>query len=67
MEASSCHTSSLNRVVLDIEKSVSKATLSIALTAYTTGKKVDIDTYSDCIDGVSMVRKFYFFWQCSRV
>ena len=60
LEATACHTATLNRVVLDLDKDISKATLSLALTAYTTGTKVSLDTYDVCIDGFTTLRNFYF-------
>ena len=60
MAPSSCHTTALNRIALDMSKDVSKATLSLALIAYTTDRDVSFDTYGTCIDGVSEVRNFYF-------
>lgn len=60
IEPTSCHTSALNRVVFDLNKDVSKITMSMVLTAYTTGKTVDIDTYNSCISGWSTVRNLYF-------
>ncbi len=60
MGPSACHTASLDRVIFDLSKPVSKAAMSLALTAYTTGKTVDIDTYADCLNGWSVVRNLYF-------
>ena len=60
MGPSACHTANLDIVVFDLSKSVSKAAMSLALTAYTTGKTVDIDTYAECVSGWSTVRNIYF-------
>lgn len=56
----SCHTGPANRVIWDLNVPASQAALSLALTAYTTGKKVDVNAYDTCIDGMSTVRNLYF-------
>ena len=59
-EIASCHVGPKNRVIWDLDDVASRAALSLALTAYTTGKKIDIDAYGTCIDGMSTVRNTYF-------
>jgi len=56
----SCHTGPSDRVVWDLNDVASKAALSLALAAYTTGKIVEIDAYDTCINGMATVRNLYF-------
>ena len=55
-----CHTGPVDRVIWDLNDPASKAAYSLALTAYAAGKKVDIDAYNTCIDGMATVRNIYF-------
>lgn len=55
-----CHTGPANRLVWSLNNEASKAALSLVLTAYSIGKKIDIDAYGACIDGVATVRNVYF-------
>jgi len=56
----SCHTGPIDRVIWDLNDQASRAAMSLALAAYSTDKKIDIDAYNTCIDGSATVRNIYF-------
>lgn len=55
-----CHTGSDKRVFFDLKDSSSDAMLSLMMSAYHTGTKIDLDTYGACLNSHVTVRNAYF-------